>query len=245
ARDQKLYVWARPDAGKTLDAWSLNLKSTDANVIALSGVKVANPVLDLGIGGVRYQRYDHASDVANLTYSEVDYVSPKLQARPDLIYGFKGLAMNFPDSIGIQIQTVGIGLGAATSAWDALYDTGKDAWLLATISYDVLAPGKTDLFLQVGAAGIKNQRELSRDHRVVFGRPDDPPLRGGEYFSGGEWINERGTDSATPDATIVVLAAVASNAGAVPEPSGFVLAALGILSILALAPKGQRHGRRS
>jgi len=43
---RKLYIWARPDEGKTLQAWSLNLRSTDSSVARLNRVTIDNPAID-------------------------------------------------------------------------------------------------------------------------------------------------------------------------------------------------------
>ena len=63
------------------------------------------------------------------------------------------------------------------------------------------------------------------DQWVVFGDPDDPPLRAGPGYDAPLFGWGRLTDSATPDATIVVVDAAANAAGlATTEPSTITLA---------------------
>ena len=50
---------------------------------------------------------------------------------------------------------VGAGMGPATTSTDPLYDASNDAWLVATIEYEVVGFGTTDLWLQIGLRTTK------------------------------------------------------------------------------------------
>ena len=85
-------------------------------------------------------------------------------------------------------------MGPASTTLDPFYDTENAVWHLATVTYNVVGSGSTDLFLQLGVNGLNYQGERSSDAVVVFGNPLDPPLRG---------ELDRYIDSATSDATIL------------------------------------------
>jgi hypothetical protein len=78
---------------------------------------------------------------------------------------------------------------------DPLYDPITDAWLFATAYYDVIGPGKADLFLQIARIGIAGGGQHSSQIQVVFGDGSDPPLNGEE---------NRQMNSLSPDGSILV-----------------------------------------
>ncbi len=179
-RDQRIHVWARPDPEKTLRSWSLNLRSTNEGVIELTGIEVLNPVLaEPGLAGKPVARYE-------LTGDEDQIVNP------NLIQDLTGFS-----ALNVDVQ--GAGIGPATKPVDPFYDPVNDAWLLASATYDVVGPGQTELFLQIGSNGIVNQNEETGDQYVVFGDAGDPALNAESQKHGGH----RNMDSATADAVIV------------------------------------------
>lgn len=240
--EQQIHVWARPDPGKTLASWSLNLKSTNNDVISFKSLVVHNPTKGDLVGpfGSIRKRYHRVADSFSST-------SPVFREtfQEDFIRDFMGFSVNYifdsPESVDGVPELTGVygdGLNSAIGEFDELYDPVNDAWLLASVTYDVLGPGETALFLQVGSNGIANLGERTGDHRVVLGNPDDPALRAGggwddalqRYIS--DW-EVRGVDSATPDATILVQGDL-RDGFAVPEPSTLCLGLMSLLGAVVL-----------
>ena len=77
-----------------------------------------------------------------------------------------------------------MGIGAEAlefaSETDPFYDPDANAWLLATISYDVTGVGTTDLFLQIGDQGVMapggddENATTSADISLIFGGGSGP-----------------------------------------------------------------------
>ena len=179
-----VYIWARPDSGKTLVNWSLNIVSTNSAVIDFTGATVHNPVV------TTVKRYE-STGPGTLS-------SPA----PDSIDGFQAFTITGSE----------VGIGPGTTASDPLYDATTDAWLMATILFDAVGAGSTDLFLQIGSNGINNQGDISANTSVIFGALTDPGLNGD---------TGRGVNSLTADATIRV-----------PEPTLLTLFAVGGLVLI-------------
>jgi hypothetical protein len=210
----KAYVWGRPDAGKTLLNWDLNIHTSSPGVISFTRVNVLNPLLGqitvprpLPVT-LPLKRYEFINDSS---------VSPNVVA-PD------GQSVLFAGFSVANTNTVGAGIGPQTTVppfMDPNYDSSNDSWLMAEITYEAIGTGMTDLFLQIGVHGLNHQNEASDQVDVILGALTDPPLNG---FSG------RNMDSATPEARTIV-----------PEPSSFMLLAIGVLSLCASARSiGQR-----
>ncbi|MFV2069074.1 MAG: FG-GAP repeat protein [Pirellulales bacterium] len=178
-KDQMIHIWARPDTDKTLSAWSLNLRSTNDGVVKFTNAEVINPLLSALGDPLPVARYASASGKESVV-------------NPNLIQQLQGFSFPVPGLMGA-------GIGPATKLLDPFYSSANDAWLLASVTYDVIGPGSTDLFLQIGANGILNRGERTRDQNVIFGNPRDPALNGEAPKDGGD----RGRDSATPEVTIV------------------------------------------
>jgi hypothetical protein len=110
-----------------------------------------------------------------------------------LIQGFSIFSVfNLPGGEGAF--ATGLGHEAAKEI-DPLYDSLADAWLFATVQYDVVGTGTTDLFLRIGALGMRGKDSHSNMINVVFGDGSDSPLNA-DY--------DRLTNSATPDGSITV-----------------------------------------
>ena len=116
-----------------------------------------------------------------------------------------------------NIVYFGVGIGPHSEHLDPAYDPVKDSWLLATVDYDVIGLGHTDLFLEIGQHGLNNAEERSSDTEVVFGDSVDEP-RNGE--------TGRLQPTTNPQARI----------WSVPEPSTMVLAVLVLLGLAVIAP---------
>ncbi len=205
---QEIYVWGRPAVDKTLEAWSLNLRSSHPDVIRLTGVTVHNPFL--GTTGPLLNkdifRHEFVADSNNDALDD--------ETGPDLLQRFQGFRTG-------NHTVIGAGMGSGTTAFDPLYDTVNDAWLMATVSYEMKSVGHTELYLQIGSNGWLHDLESgegSINESVVFGDPTDPGLNGN---------NDRQIDSATPDATIWT----------VPEPPTSVLLAVALVGIACLWSK--------
>jgi hypothetical protein len=177
------YIWARPDAGQTFAQISLDARSTDANVIDFTGVTVHNPSFGVdGQSGKNRQRYEFTQDSSSATpiLPEVD---------PDALKRFQGFT--FTESLAL-----GIGLGADSIALnDPFYDEVANAFLIATVAFEAVNPGATEVFLQIGANGINYDGQTSSQTNVVFGAATDAPLNA---------LTQRGQDSATAELVLQI-----------------------------------------
>ncbi len=144
-----LYVWAKPDVGKTLKNWSLRLRSTDASILDFSTSTVYNPVL-------------------------VDAV--KDEVRWEIVVDPNSDSNVSADFMGFTLTNelvVGKGIGPTTTGLDPYY-FGSDSWLLAKVDYTIKnVVGSTDVFLQIGTLGLNNAGETSADTPVLFGHSGD------------------------------------------------------------------------
>lgn len=165
------YIWARPDAEKTLANLSLNLVS-DSAAVELTGVNVINPVMS--------QSGFPPKDVVRWEFDSPGNVAA------DAITGFGGFTVTSGDRIGA-------GIGPFTTSIDPQYDADSNAWLIASFDYNVAGDASNaGLWLQIGSNGANNAGERSADLNVVFGDPSDPALNGEA---------DREVNSATVDAT--------------------------------------------
>lgn len=144
-----LYVWAKPDSGKTLKNWSLRLQSTNASVLDFSTSTVYNPVL---VDAVKDQvRWEIAIEPTSNSNVSADFMGFTLTN--DLV--------------------VGEGIGPTTTGLDPYY-FGSNSWLLAKVDYTLKnVVGSTDVFLEIGTLGMNNAGETSADTPVLFGHVGD------------------------------------------------------------------------
>lgn len=185
ATGQQLHVWVRPDPNLSLKNFSLNLRSTNPGVIEFKDVFIHNP--QLAPGGV-------GNPVHPFEFATGDPDTPVPAAiESDIISGFNGFTI-------ANDERNGIGLGPQTQSANNIYDSVADAFLLATVEYDFVGFGGTQLFLQIGQIGLNQaeggQQRGSEEEEVVFGgsMPPDPSLNGD---------TDRNEDSATADGAIV------------------------------------------
>ena len=164
-------VWATLEPNQTLVAQSLNLVAETPGVIEMTSVEVKNPLLQLS-GNVDAVRWEYINEPP---------------ATADAIDGFSGFQVVNDSELPAE------GIGPNTESVDPLYDPAANAWLLATINYDVVGFGSTELFLQVGANGISGVDQPSEEIEVVFGGSGDPPLNA-DF--------DRGVNSLTADAVV-------------------------------------------
>lgn len=174
-----LYVWAKPDSGKTLKNWSLRLRSTVANVLDFSTATVYNPVLDDS--------------------------GPKDEVRWEIVVDPNSSSNVSEDFMGFTVtddQVVGKGIGPATTSDDDYY-FGSNAWLLAKIDFKPKAVGTTNVFLEIGTLGLNNAGETSGQTSVLFGYVGDASF--GDASVGNRHMSTGVEDAtiqvfATPDA---------------------------------------------
>ena len=75
-------------------------------------------------------------------------------------------------------QAVGIGSTAEAGSY-YFFDGTDPSWLIASVTYDVLPTGEgaeTELFLEIGPAGMNHVDYDTDEHSVVFGDAMDTPL---------------------------------------------------------------------
>jgi hypothetical protein len=180
-----IYVWARPDSGKTLERWSLNLISTNSDILNLTSASVEslNPVLG-NTGSPSFE------DIVRWEYVDEPTGSPTS------LLDIQGFSI-------FQIDRTGVGVGPSSTGSpynDPLYDSANNSWLLAQIDYSLTGTqGETQLFLQIGSYGLKNLGENTSASNAVFGAITDTPLNGD---------TNRMQNSSTADFVVTVSAAV-------------------------------------
>ncbi len=108
---------------------------------------------------------------------------------------------------------------------DPLYDPAANAYLIATVDYNVVGPesSMTELYLQIGDNGANTDNLGSIDTLIVFGNPNDPALHSD---------TQRNMNSATFDARLTITA--------IPEPTTLGMAAVGLMGLMiSLKPDQQ------
>jgi hypothetical protein len=153
---QTIDLWARPQAGSQLHAFSLNLFAEPTGGLTFEELTVHNPALQSG--GLRHQLV-FGSDEGLLVL-------------PTLIEGFVGLTL-LDNAPGLP---TGGGIGP-TCAPDPLCSEqpGGPVWLIATLTYEVgMTLGTaTDLYLEIGLQGVAHNQGSPEDTQVVFGAAPD------------------------------------------------------------------------
>ncbi len=152
-----LWIWGRPDEGKTLANYHVEADVTDHVVLWPTDAEIQNPFLG------------NTGDPLNKD-----------------IFRHEFTAVNGPDASGVDIrgfsvsddQVIGAGLGPNTQGVDPGYDPANDAWLLGSVHFVVHRPGHAHVVLAIGDRGINNDGESSEETSVVFGSPNNPPLNG-------------------------------------------------------------------
>lgn len=160
----KIYIWGRPEAGKSLVDLSLNLVAETQpicsptcvvpNAISFTSVTIYNPTF----GAPSVKRFEYVDDSTG--------ASP-LPLSTTRIDGMEGLRI---------FEGGAVGIGNAT---DPLHDATHDSWLIAEVTYNVLATGEnseTRLFLEIGPIGMNHAADTTSDTWVVFGDATDAAL---------------------------------------------------------------------
>ncbi len=150
-----LYLWARPEMGETLKNWSVNLVSTNPNILTFDSATVFKSDVT---GETRWQYPDLPGTVVEPT----------------------GNSTSIKNITGFTISSgSGVGIGPNTINTDRYYNQTTDAWLLARVDYSLMpfsSLDSADLFLQIGSFGMTNTTGTSADVDVVFGHSSETPL---------------------------------------------------------------------
>ena len=149
----QINIYARPDPDAILENWHLNLISSTPGVIAFTGYDIVNPYL--GNTGATPNK-----DVFRYEF-ENDSATGVTIANPNALESIKAFTVAHDAAI-----TLGLGENARLVK-DPAYDVGNDAWLLVVVDYDVIGPGHTNLFLEIG------QKRSQQSRRDFFGNRRD------------------------------------------------------------------------
>ena len=171
-----LNIWVRPDEGRQLANFSLNLRTTNPEIVWFDDITVFNPYLGNTPLGTKLFRFE---------FTEGDEA---ITSDGRSIENFQGFTVTNRDVIGI-----GLGPAFQDRNPDPGYDSTTDAWLLGSVHGAGHCCGHADVYLEIGKRGINNDGESSSDTFVVFGAVDDTPLNGDR---------DRLRPSDTPDATL-------------------------------------------
>lgn len=127
--------------------------------IAFTGATIFNTLF----GSPPIKRFEYVDDST---------ATPPLPIDPDLVAALEGLRIL--DTGG----ATAIGIG---STMDPLYDSAHNSYLIAHVTYDVLATGagtETRLYLEIGPVGLNHAGESTANALVVFGDATDVTLSG-------------------------------------------------------------------
>lgn len=174
--DQELFIWGRPDAEKTLGAIDLRIVSSNREVLDFTGATFHSPL----IGQAEFS----SKDMRRFEFA----LNPVMSDPSSVVERIGGFSVTNEASIGA-------GIGPGSTATDPLYDTEADAWLLGTVTYDVIGSGSTNLFLQIGNNGLLYKGGRSSEVDIVFGGGADQALNG---------KTDRMVNSVTPDGSITL-----------------------------------------
>lgn len=171
-----VHIWAKPDDGKTLENFSLNLLSTSETAIEFVSAEIING-----------ERFGSVFD----TNHGLDLSNQGTCVFPAPLHGIWKLS-------GFSVDpSTGSGLNSAAPGDDAYYDEVNESWLLATIEYLAAENGTTDLYLEIGDIGMNYEGESATDMSVRFGSLADLPLSNA--------ADDRCMGSATREARIEVI----------------------------------------
>lgn len=155
-----LDIWARPAAGETLSAFSLNLVSTQSATLDFQSIDVYNPTVQVLPTVRRHQLvFDTGEGLA-------------IGAPANYIEAFSGLSISNGSS-GLS-DSIGIGPSCDMNDTHCSDASGADSWRVATVTYQAGAAGTTtDLYLEISTQGLAHEGGTPTDSSAVFGLPTD------------------------------------------------------------------------
>lgn len=193
-----LYLWAQPAAGKDLVNWSLNVATSNPEVMALVGAEISdyNPILNPPATGASIRRRWQYVDEPALVIAG----TPRLE-------GLKGFSLSPPlppdDLLG-----QGVGIGPMNLAYADPLRSATGAWVLARIDYKLGGQtGAAEIYLEIGDLGANHLNESAAETSIRFGSADDAPLSAAAGSGG-----QRGVGSSLPDAVFLVPAVFSPSA---------------------------------
>lgn len=187
-----LFIWGRPDAGKTLQNWSLRVVSSNIAVVRLtnSDVDIFNPIQPAASSKSRWQTTNEPAGSRG------------------------GIELADLKGFGVDSAFSSLGIGPGSTASDIFYRPATDSWLLATIGYEYSGAGDAAINLQIGQTGMNHRFEESSMTNVVFGalsvltgQPPQPTPQRSLNAS-----TNRLTDNLSPEAIITVGATPVASA---------------------------------
>jgi len=161
-----VYIWGRPDVGNSLVDLSLNLIA-ETQPICSPGCVTPNAISFTSATIYNQPFGSPSSSMVRFKYVDDSTSSPPLPIAANRIDGMEGLRI----FEGGTVPAVGIGSFA-----DPLRDSVNNSWLIATVTYNVLAIGEnseTQLFLEIGPIGLNQANGSTSDANVVFGDATD------------------------------------------------------------------------
>lgn len=155
-----VHIWAKPESGKSIANFSLNLVSSSDTVLRFDSVEVHN---DLNNGQSRFEFTVDTVDGLDLSSQEPCGFDDPFEAPTHAIWGVRGFTIT---------EGEGDGLSPTTIAEESHYDSTNETWLLASVGITGLELGEADLSLQIGHIGINqaagDTEESSESLQVEF-----------------------------------------------------------------------------
>jgi len=177
-----VFVWARPDDTKTLERWSLRITSSNSSILDFdeSSIEAYN-LLDANLPG-------EADDEVRWEFTN----GPDGDSSQVDLFGFNIVS---PSPARVA-EGIGPSCNSADQYCSAAGNPLKESWLLARVDYSISAVvGQSELFFQIGSAGINHEGETTAEAFVMLGHAGEGALNGG---------TDRLIDSSAKDGLIVV-----------------------------------------
>jgi hypothetical protein len=147
-----VHVWGRPMTGKQLRNFSLNLVADTGGIDFLDNSITVHNLID--VDASRFE-YIHDSTTDPPLVSNFDAAA----GLPDAIEGIQGFTLEPTEAI--------LGVGPACAADDMnchVAGDGQPAWLIASVSLELIDDLVTHLHLQIGSEGMNHQTNPPGDY---------------------------------------------------------------------------------
>lgn len=196
ATNRTLHIWGQSTPGQVLESFSLNIVSSNPDIIEFVGgenlITVYNEEVE-NTGNPMQTRYQWVHDWT--TGLDPDFSG-------DRITGMLGATLS-----GLGDSATGLNPDhCADDAQCFLDQVGIPAWLIASVTYDVVSldADQTEIFLQIGQVGMNHAGGSFAETDVIFGDAMDLPSLNAGCLPGEPCLG-RGDNSQDPDAIIEVL----------------------------------------